>query len=244
MSGARPRVAIAHDYLTQRGGAERVVLAMARAFPRPGSTPRCTTRGHLPTSRTHRTSREPDRGCAATSPGLRLAWSLESTPSVLSSAAGARSGTGGPRVLLLARALALPDRTYLGGPRAIDEGASLLCCAPRCALGCRAPVATTVTSRSRGGRDGSPHVRHRRRDRARAAQHERRRRAVDRARARGLGGIRGLPLVVSRLLPYKNVDVVVDAVRGTDHRLVVVGAGPGRDALLASLPANVRLLSG
>jgi len=29
----RPRVAIAHDYLTQRGGAERVVLAMTRAFP-------------------------------------------------------------------------------------------------------------------------------------------------------------------------------------------------------------------
>ncbi len=33
MRGVRPRVAIAHDYLTQRGGAERVVLAMARAFP-------------------------------------------------------------------------------------------------------------------------------------------------------------------------------------------------------------------
>ena len=29
----RPQVAIAHDYLTQRGGAERVVLAMLRAFP-------------------------------------------------------------------------------------------------------------------------------------------------------------------------------------------------------------------
>lgn len=28
-----PSVAIVHDYLTQRGGAERVVLAMARAFP-------------------------------------------------------------------------------------------------------------------------------------------------------------------------------------------------------------------
>ncbi len=27
------RVAIVHDYLTQRGGAERVVLAMMRAFP-------------------------------------------------------------------------------------------------------------------------------------------------------------------------------------------------------------------
>lgn len=29
----RPRIAIAHDYLTQRGGAERVVLSMAKAFP-------------------------------------------------------------------------------------------------------------------------------------------------------------------------------------------------------------------
>src|ERR1700722_9528974 len=29
----RSRVVIAHDYLTQRGGAERVVLAMAHAFP-------------------------------------------------------------------------------------------------------------------------------------------------------------------------------------------------------------------
>ena len=27
------RVAIVHDYLTQRGGAERVVLALTRAFP-------------------------------------------------------------------------------------------------------------------------------------------------------------------------------------------------------------------
>jgi glycosyltransferase involved in cell wall biosynthesis len=31
--GSRPRVAIVHDYLTQRGGAERVVLALAAAFP-------------------------------------------------------------------------------------------------------------------------------------------------------------------------------------------------------------------
>ena len=32
MSGHEP-VALVHDYLTQRGGAERVVLAMRRAFP-------------------------------------------------------------------------------------------------------------------------------------------------------------------------------------------------------------------
>src|SRR6476660_5369372 len=29
----RARVAIVHDYLTQRGGAERVVLSMCKAFP-------------------------------------------------------------------------------------------------------------------------------------------------------------------------------------------------------------------
>ncbi|MEI6701288.1 MAG: glycosyltransferase family 4 protein, partial [Actinomycetota bacterium] len=29
----RPPVAIVHDYLTQRGGAERVVLELARTFP-------------------------------------------------------------------------------------------------------------------------------------------------------------------------------------------------------------------
>ena len=33
MMGSSPRVAIAHDYLTQRGGAERVVLSMLKAFP-------------------------------------------------------------------------------------------------------------------------------------------------------------------------------------------------------------------
>ncbi|MDQ1369926.1 MAG: hypothetical protein QOF20_2279, partial [Acidimicrobiaceae bacterium] len=29
----RPEIAIVHDYLTQRGGAERVVLSMMRMFP-------------------------------------------------------------------------------------------------------------------------------------------------------------------------------------------------------------------
>src|SRR5437762_8103457 len=34
LRGVAARVALVHDYLTQRGGAERVVLAMAEAFPR------------------------------------------------------------------------------------------------------------------------------------------------------------------------------------------------------------------
>src|SRR5262249_7172957 len=32
-SPSRTRIALVHDYLTQRGGAERVVLALRRAFP-------------------------------------------------------------------------------------------------------------------------------------------------------------------------------------------------------------------
>jgi glycosyltransferase involved in cell wall biosynthesis len=47
---------------------------------------------------------------------------------------------------------------------------------------------------------------------------------------------------VSRLLPYKNVDVVVEAFRGLDERLVVVGHGPLARELQRSLPPNARLL--
>ena len=54
----------------------------------------------------------------------------------------------------------------------------------------------------------------------------------------------GYLLVVSRLLPYKNVDVAIEAVRGLPERLVVVGHGPLAEQLRASAPDNVRLLSG
>jgi glycosyltransferase involved in cell wall biosynthesis len=54
----------------------------------------------------------------------------------------------------------------------------------------------------------------------------------------------GYALVVSRLLPYKNVDVVIEAVRGTDRRLVVIGRGPEEGRLRATLPDNVELLGG
>jgi glycosyltransferase involved in cell wall biosynthesis len=50
-------------------------------------------------------------------------------------------------------------------------------------------------------------------------------------------------LVVSRLLPYKNVEVAVEAFRDLPERLVVVGHGPLRRSLERRLPANVRLLS-
>lgn len=58
------------------------------------------------------------------------------------------------------------------------------------------------------------------------------------------GGVEpGFWLCVSRLLPYKNVEAVAEAFgRLAGERLVVVGDGPGEAALRGSKPANVILL--
>jgi glycosyltransferase involved in cell wall biosynthesis len=53
----------------------------------------------------------------------------------------------------------------------------------------------------------------------------------------------GYILCVSRLLPYKNVGALIEAFRGSDAgRLVVVGGGPEEQRLRESAPANVTLV--
>ena len=50
-------------------------------------------------------------------------------------------------------------------------------------------------------------------------------------------------LAASRLVPYKRVDLIVDAFRHMpDKRLIVIGDGPMFKQLKASAPANVQLL--
>lgn len=51
----------------------------------------------------------------------------------------------------------------------------------------------------------------------------------------------GFYLVASRLLPYKNVSAVVEAFRGLSDRLVVVGAGPMLSELRTIAPPNVSI---
>jgi glycosyltransferase involved in cell wall biosynthesis len=55
----------------------------------------------------------------------------------------------------------------------------------------------------------------------------------------------GFFLCVARLLPYKNVEAVIEAVGSLpDSRLVIVGDGPLRQALEYRAPANVRFVGG
>ena len=49
----------------------------------------------------------------------------------------------------------------------------------------------------------------------------------------------GTYLVVSALVPYKRIDVAVEAFRGLDRRLVVIGEGPELPKLRAVAPGNV-----
>ncbi|PRY63208.1 glycosyltransferase involved in cell wall biosynthesis [Knoellia remsis] len=255
----RPRVAIAHDYLTQRGGAERVVLAMARAFPG---------------ARIHTTLYDPDGTYPefrdldiVTSPlnrvGVlrrrhRLALPLLAPAAsatridadvVLASSSGWAHGFHSSGALLVychapARWLHQRDE-YLGahGSRGLSG----------IALGLLAPALRRWDQRAAARADAYLANSRVVRDRIHAAYgitaevlpppHG--------VTADGptepvpeLAGWDDYHLVVSRLLPYKNVDVAVEAFRGLpDDRLVVVGDGPLRDVLAASLPDNVRLVS-
>ena len=257
----RPRVAIAHDYLTQRGGAERVVLALLRAFP--DATIHTTLydpEGTFPEFREARVVVSPVNRLPVLRRDHRralplLPYAVSRLPVdarvVVASSSGWAHGvptTGRKLVYCHAPARWLYQaETYLGGPAdASLRGRALKVLSPwlrrwdqrAAATADRYLVNSTVVRGhvadaygitadvvpppfgvdATGARSPVPAL-------------------ADWARD-------GYHLVVSRLLPYKNVDVVVDAFRGLDERLVVVGHGPLADTLRRSLPPNARLLSG
>jgi glycosyltransferase involved in cell wall biosynthesis len=66
---------------------------------------------------------------------------------------------------------------------------------------------------------------------------------VDIPSAMPVGDARGDVLVVARLLPYKNVDLALEVARSMpDVRFRIIGDGPLRDALRQLAPPNVTLL--
>ena len=258
----RAPVAIAHDYLTQRGGAERVVLTLTRAFP--GATLHTTLydpEGTYPDFSAIDVRTSPINRIGALRRDHRLALPLLAPASsrlridadvVVASSSGWAHGfdTGeGTRTIVYchnpARWLYQTDE-YLGGTAWRSPiGPPLLAMRPFLMKWDRARAdrvdvylanSRVVQQRIRRtyGRDAEllppPHGMDAAAPREPAPELE--------------GWDPGYALVVSRLLPYKNVDAVIEAVRGTGRRLVVVGRGPEESRLRATLPDNVRLLGG
>ena len=195
-------MAVAHDYLTQRGGAERVVLTLVRAFP---GAP-------LHTTLYDPEATYPDFGAVdvRTSPLNRVAALRRDHRLALPLLAPASSRMR-PFLRRWDRTRADRVDVYLANSRVVQR-----------------------RIRATYGRDAEllppPH-------------------GMDAsARLEAVPDLEdwepGYALVVSRLLPYKNVDAVIEAVRGTSRRLVVVGRGPEEARLRATLPDNVRLLGG
>jgi glycosyltransferase involved in cell wall biosynthesis len=251
------RVAVVHDYLTQLGGAERVVLLMLKAFPgAPVHTSlydpvmtfpefcsldvRPLAVNRIQSLRTHHRRALPV--LAPSFSRLRLDHDV-----VICSSSGWAHGVqaSGRKIVYChspARWLYQPDR-YLGPERSLRASArraalwalrgqlekwdrrasasadvflansTMVQRAVRDLYGREAEVLAPPSALDpNGGRDPSP----------------------------GLDP--GFLLCVSRLLPYKNVDAIIEAFRGRPELLVIVGAGPDRERLAETAPSNVRFL--
>lgn len=255
----RVPLAIAHDYLTQRGGAERVVLTMLKAFPEaPLYTTLYDPEGTFPEfagARVHTT-------WLNRIPALRrdhrlalplLARAVDTAPIeadvVLASTTGWAHGfpTTGFRIAYChspARYLYLPEQ-YLGQAPAWSPQRLVLTALRRRLIGWDQRAAAGVDEFLCNSSTIAQRI---------ADVYGRLATVVPPPAGVAAAGPQRRPealadwdeflLVVSRLLPYKNVDRVIEACRGADERLVVVGRGPLLEELRVDLPGNVRILPG
>ena len=250
-----PSIAIVHDYLTQRGGAERVLLSIAKAFPAaPVHTSLFLPEGTFPGFAPLDVRPSPLNGVRTFRRHHRLAFPVLAPAMsrltvdadiVLCSSSGWAHGVrvSGRKVVYChapARWLYQPGR-YLGRhcPRVAALALSVL----------------------------APHLRRWDRAAAHSADHYLTNSRAVRSMIREIYGIEatvlppphsvdphgvqrpveclddGYYLCVSRLLPYKNVDAVVEAFSSLrSRRLVVVGQGPDAARLRAAAGPNVRFL--
>jgi glycosyltransferase involved in cell wall biosynthesis len=249
------RVALVHDYLTQRGGAERVVLALARAFPdAPLTTSFYDPDATFPEFRALAVRTAPINRIRPLRRAHRLALPLLAptfsalridADVVVCSSSGWAHGvrTAGHKVV------------YCHAPARwlyqTEAYTATLGRAARAATAALRPALVAWDRRAAGSAAVYVANSRRTRDLVRAAY------GVDaevvhppygldprgpRAPVPGLEP--GFFVCVARLLAYKRVDVVIDAFAGLpDERLVVVGTGPDEAALRARAPANVTFLA-
>ncbi|WP_062946592.1 glycosyltransferase [Brachybacterium sp. sponge] len=262
------RIAIAHDYLTQRGGAERVVLSLAKAFPEaeihtlfyePGQTYPEFQEMQIRTSGLNCIGvfrRDPRIALpllASASSRMRI----DADVMIASSSGWAHAfPTTGKKIVYChspARWLYLPD-DYLGDAGPLDP--------KRIALKALTPYLTRWDQRAARTADqylaNSSVVRERIQrvygidapmlfppfsPAVAEGEQEPIRELAGWAGEDGTEG--GHYLVVSRLQPYKHVDAVIEAFAGMpERRLLVIGRGPEKQRLVDMAPLNVRLVEG
>jgi glycosyltransferase involved in cell wall biosynthesis len=254
-------VAIAHDYLTQLGGAEKAVLSMAKAFP---NAPIYTMLYNPSTTYPEFAGRDIRVGPINKLAPLRkhhrvglpifplIAQSVfVDADIVLTSTSGWAHGfrTHGRKLAYCyspAKWLYLPDK-YLGERPSLTKRAGLRLAAPylkawdrRAARSCDKYLANSTLTRDRIAE-------------AYGIQADVIFTPVAMSRSNNLKPVPEMEgwtsvdgafyLCVSRLLSYKNVDAVVRAFAGSDRRLVVVGKGPEANRLRVLKTPNVLMLS-
>jgi glycosyltransferase involved in cell wall biosynthesis len=249
-----PSIALVHDYLTQRGGAERVVLTLADAYPDAAiHTSLYDPEATFPEFASHEIRTLPldrvrllrDHHRLAL-PFLAPAFSrllVDADVTVCSSSGWAHGArTTGSKVVYChnpARWLYQTDQYLAGSSRLAVAGLALLAPPLR-----RWDAAAAST--------GDRYLVNSRAVRARVADVY----GIDAdvvpppvdidvdAPRRAPDGVEpGFVLCVSRLLAYKNVGAVVEAFALLpDQRLVVVGTGPLAERLAAGAPPNVTIL--
>ena len=255
-------MAIVHDYLTQKGGAERVVLTLAQGFPgariytscyEPGGTYDDFRTLDITTSPLNHIGpirRDPRRGVLLLAPAF-ASLKVPGDALIVSSSAWAHGVHADAPVVVYchspARWLHQPERYAAGsagGSRNLGLAARLL--------------SATAGVPLRRWDQRSMH----RADRVVVNSTAIARRVADvygieaevlpPAPALLAGGEEapmadlepGFWLTVARLLPYKNVTSVLEvAATRPAERFVIVGDGPLRDTIVATAPANVRLLT-
>lgn len=248
---AVPRVALVHDYLTQRGGAERVVVSLVRAFPgapvftsvyEPDRTFSELRSADIRTARVNRVRllRVHHRSLFPVLASTFGHMNVDAAVTVASSSGWAHGvKTSGRKIVYCytpARWLYQGERylRHRGIPSRVAVavgGAALRRWDRRAALSADRYVVVSRAIRDRVrslyGIDAEvlppPHT------------------VPTNAPRIALRGIEpGFLLSVARLLPYKNVDAVVEAMRALPaHRLVVVGCGPEEQRLRRAAPTNV-----
>lgn len=258
-----PRVAIAHDYLTQRGGAEKVVLAMSRAFPDAPIYTMLFDPDHTYPEFADRDVRVSSlnkvrpfrRHHRAALPVLALAAEsmFVDADIVLTSSSGWAHGfrTNGRKLVHChtpAHWLYTRDQ-YLGDHTNFIKRLGLFLTAPylrvwdrRAASSCDRYMAISAEIQKRiadaygieASLVPSP---------VSMSPHDDVEPVTEVQRWVGSGSEDVFYLCVSRLMPYKNVDAVVAAFSGSKRKLVVVGTGPEAGHLKRMATPNVLFVS-